>query len=79
MALRKPLVLVGGRYKELPTGDTLPAGEVTLVQDTAPALPNSMPFWFDPTTLALFFQYDDGDTVQWVEISGGGTLPATST
>ena len=45
MALRRPLVQIAGRVKELPTGDTLPADAVppgggsqqVFVQETRPA------------------------------------------
>lgn len=42
-------------------------GAVIAYQDTPPALPNETPFWMDTTNFTLHTQYDDGQTVQWVE------------
>lgn len=43
-----------------------------------PGTPNPGDFWFN-TTNGILYQYnDDGDTDQWVDISGIGTPPATT-
>ena len=40
---------------------------VVAQQDTPPALPNDVPFWLNTSTFTLHIQYDDGQTVQWIE------------
>lgn len=36
--------------------------------ETPPALPNSNPFWFKMSTQTLHYQYNDGDSSQWIEV-----------
>lgn len=72
MTDRRPLVSVDGTISELPTGDSLPASlfpVVPYVSDTAPT-PANHPLWLDSTTMALYAWYDDGNTTQWVGVSG---------
>lgn len=49
-------------------------GDPVISQDTAPAFPSDYPFWWDSANLQMFYQYDDGTSVQWVEVgvAGGG-------
>ena len=44
--------------------------------DTAPSFPHTQKFWVDTTTMTLYFQYNDGDSTQWV---GGSTTPNSTT
>ena len=38
------------------------------VSDTEPASPASGDFWFNTTTLKLYVYFNDGSSVQWVEV-----------
>lgn len=49
MAVRRPLVSVAGRTKELPAGDALVGAGVT-VAATAPGAPAEGDEWFDTTS-----------------------------
>jgi len=40
----------------------------TIESATPPALPNAKKYWFNTTTGRMHYQYNDGDSVQWVEI-----------
>lgn len=45
-----------------------PTAVPPLESETPPALPNANPFWFKPSTSILHYQYNDGNSTQWVEI-----------
>lgn len=36
--------------------------------ETPPAMPSDIPFWFKPSTSVMHYQYDDGNSLQWIEI-----------
>lgn len=36
--------------------------------ETPPTLPNSNPFWYKPSTSVMHYQYNDGNSTQWIEI-----------
>lgn len=69
----RELVFNDGRWQT--HRNTIP-NEVTRVnlsrppieQDTPPALPNTNPFWFKTSTAVMHYQYNDGDSTQWVAI-----------
>jgi hypothetical protein len=56
----------GSSISHIPTQADILSSTVAY-QDTAPALPNEIPFWMNTTTFTLYVQYDDGRSVQWVE------------
>lgn len=78
MAIRRPLVLVSGSVKELPTGDTLPgaAGTGLHIGDTPPADPVATPLWWHSGEGQLKIYYDDGTSAQWVDAAVGPAGPA---
>ena len=39
-----------------------------LESETPPELPNTNPYWFKPSSSVMHYQYNDGDSTQWVEI-----------
>jgi hypothetical protein len=41
---------------------------VPAVSPTPPEFPSLHALWFNPETSTMHFQYDDGDSVQWVAI-----------
>lgn len=43
--------------------------------DEPPPLPCPSPAWFDTTKLVLYIQYNDGDSVSWVEPMSSLALP----
>lgn len=82
MAERRAIVHISGSLSELPTGDTLAgvsASGVTLAT-TPPGSPSPGDLWWDSDTGQLAVYYTDGDTSQWVGVSGppgtAGTLGA---
>lgn len=73
MAERRPLVIVSGAVRELPTGDTLPGGgggSSVTISDTAPGSPAAGDLWFSSVDGSLSVYYDDGTSLQWVAVSG---------
>ena len=48
-----------------------PGGASTTVSDTAPTSPSNGDFWYNSSTLGLFIYYNDGNSSQWVQVSGG--------
>lgn len=79
MAERRPLVVISGQARELPAGDTLPGiGGAVTQSDTAPTIPHANPLWLNSLTLSMYYQYNDGTSTQWVDVSvppssmGGG-------
>lgn len=73
MAERRPLVIVSGAVRELPTGDTLPGGgggSSVTIGDTAPGSPAAGDLWFSSVDGSLSVYYDDGTSSQWVAVSG---------
>ena len=45
------------------------------VSDTPPDLPCETQLWWDSATGNMFIQYDDGNSVSWVEAIPGQVLP----
>lgn len=45
-----------------------PTAVAPLESESPPVLPNGNPFWFKPSTSVLHYQYNDGNSTQWVEI-----------
>lgn len=43
-------------------------GGVT-ASDTAPAIPHANPLWLNTLTMSMYYQYNDGTSTQWVDIS----------
>lgn len=43
------------------------------ISDTAPGTPDEGDLWFKSDTLELYIYYDDGDSQQWVTVSGGAS------
>ena len=39
-----------------------------LESETPPELPNTNPYWFKPSSSVMHYQYNDGNSTQWVEI-----------
>jgi hypothetical protein len=64
--------------KQGPQGDP---GVVTTFSDTAPTGPEPGDFWVDSSSGAVFVYIDDGDSQQWVELTGqqGDTGPTGPT
>lgn len=49
--------------------------KVLITSDEAPAFPCESPFWMDSNDGVLYMQYDDGDTVNWVEALSSIAVP----
>ena len=47
------------------------------VSDTAPASPDAGDLWLDSTQAKLYTYYNDGDSSQWVSVSGGTSSPVS--
>lgn len=76
MAERRPLISVGGSVQELPAGDALPKLAIPLggrffVGDTPPADAIPGDGWLCSLDCAFAVLYDDGNSQQWVVVSGG--------
>ena len=76
MAVRRPIVFIGGRFAELPAADTLPGGGGGAGYYEGPTAPNpaEFPLWFN-TTDGVFLVYADS---AWVE-PGANFLPSGGT
>ena len=76
MAVRRPIVFIGGRFAELPAADTLPGGGSGAGYYEGPTAPNpaEFPLWFN-TTDGVFLVYAD---LAWVE-PGANFLPSGGT
>lgn len=72
MAERQPIVQVSGILSELPAGDTLAGvgGASITLATTPPGSPSPGDLWWDSDTGQLAIYYTDGDTSQWVGVSG---------
>jgi len=73
----------GSLISHIPTKSEV-LGSTVAYQDLPPALPNDTPFWMNTSTFTLYVQYNDGQSVQWVEaipshyvpeFGGTGTSP----
>ena len=53
--------------RAIPSGGAGGGGSALLVQDTAPVVVEKA-FWIRSTDMVLFVGYDDGDSLQWVEV-----------
>jgi hypothetical protein len=51
----------------------------TTISDTAPGSPLPGHLWWESDTGRLFIRYDDGTSVQWVDVAASGTIPPAST
>ena len=51
----------------------------TTISDSVPSSPTAADFWFDSTNLRLFLYYNDANSSQWIEITGGGSGGSGST
>lgn len=47
------------------------------VSDTAPSSPDAGDLWLDSTQAKLYTYYNDGDSSQWVSVSGGTSSPVS--
>ena len=47
-------------------------GASITTSETAPELPLVGDMWFNSATLSLFLYYDDGDSLQWIQINDAG-------
>lgn len=75
MATRRPIVMAGGKRKQLPPGDVLPKAAIPFggrvyIGDLPPddAVPNDG--WLSSVDGAFAVLYDDGTSTQWVVSSG---------
>jgi hypothetical protein len=50
---------------------SLGGGSTVTTDDVPPAAPVDGALWWDSASTTLFIWYDDGDSAQWVQISGG--------
>lgn len=39
-----------------------------IFSDQPPPLPGTKPFWMNTQTMKLYVRYNDGDSLQWVEV-----------
>ena len=47
-------------------------GSSITVAETAPSFPLDGDMWFNSSTLSLFLAYDDGDSIQWIQVNDAG-------
>lgn len=64
----------GNSIRHIPTQAEI-LGTSVLYADEAPELPNQTKLWLHTETFTLYVQYDDGDTVQWVEAIPSYAVP----